>query len=62
MAHKAIGMEPRVGAMLGSYGRCLRLRDQRLSPVASVQATDNPELKAVAAEDRDMLARSVRAA
>ena len=46
MAQKAIGIEPRVGA---------------IDPVASMQAIENAELTAVAGEVRDLLAKAVEA-
>lgn len=66
MAHKAIGMEPRVGAML-PCNVILRAVDggveiSAIDPVASMQAIDNAQLKSVAAEVRDMLADAVEAA
>jgi len=66
MAHKAIGFEPRVGAML-PCNVILRQVDNgveisAIDPVASMQAIDNPELLSVAAEVRDMLKEVVRVA
>lgn len=66
MAHKAIGMEPRVGAML-PCNVILRQTDDgveisTVDPVASMQAIDNAELKTVAGEVRDMLAEAVEGA
>lgn len=66
MAHKAIGMEPRVGAML-PCNVILRAVDDgieisAIDPVASMQAIDNDELKAVAGEVRDMLRKAVASA
>lgn len=65
MAHQAIGMEPRVGAMLPCN---VILREveggvavSAIDPVASMQAIDNAALKAVAGEVRTMLARVVAA-
>lgn len=65
MAHQAIGMEPRVGAMLPCN---VILREveggvavSAIDPVASMQAIDNATLKAVAGEVRAMLARVVAA-
>lgn len=65
MAHKAIGMEPRVGAML-PCNVILRAVDggvevSAIDPEASMQAIDNPELHAVAGQVRDMLAEAVAA-
>ncbi|HSM41953.1 MAG TPA: DUF302 domain-containing protein [Afifellaceae bacterium] len=66
MAYKAIGMEPRVGAML-PCNVILRAVDggveiSAIDPVASMQAIDNDELKLVAGEVRAMLAEAVEAA
>ncbi len=63
MAHQAIGIEPRVGAMLPCN---VILREVKggvevsaIDPVASMQAIDNAELTAVAGEVRDLLAKAV---
>ncbi len=66
MAHKAIGIEPRVGAML-PCNVILRQTDSgvqvsAVDPVASMQGIDNSALTSVAAEVRDMLAEAVHAA
>lgn len=66
MAHKAILMEPQVGAML-PCNVILRQVDHgieisAIDPVASMQAIDNDELHAVAGQVRDMLAEAVHAA
>lgn len=65
MAHQAIGIEPRVGAMLPCN---VILRDveggvevSAIDPVASMQAIANAELTAVAGKVRDLLAKSVAA-
>ncbi len=65
MAHQAIGMEPRVGAMLPCN---VILREvtggvevSAIDPVASMQAIGNPELTAVAGQVRDLLAKAVDA-
>lgn len=63
MAHQAIGIEPRVGAML-PCNVILREVDagvevSAVDPVASMQAIDNAALKSVAGEVREMLARVV---
>ena len=60
MAHQAIGMEPRVGAML-PCNVILRQIDadvevSAIDPVASMMAIDNDQLKVVAAEVRKLLA------
>ena len=65
MAHQAIGIEPRVGAML-PCNVILRAVDggvevSAIDPVASMQAIDNPELHAVAGQVRDLLAKAVAA-
>ena len=66
MAHKAIGMEPRVGAMLPCN---VVLREvagdteiSAIDPVASMQAIDNDQLHKVAGEVRDMMCAAVDAA
>ena len=64
MAHAAIGMEPRVGAML-PCNVILRqvpggVEVSAIDPVASMQAIDNSELKRVAGEVRDMLGKAVQ--
>jgi len=65
MAYQAIGMEPRVGAMLPCN---VILREvpggvevSAIDPVASMQAIENPELHAVAGQVREMLAKVVAA-
>jgi len=65
MAHQAIGMEPRVGAMLPCN---VILREvtggvevSAIDPVASMQAIGNPELTAVAGQVRDLLTKAVDA-
>ncbi len=63
MAHQAIGMEPRVGAML-PCNVILRevaggIEVSAIDPVASMQAIDNTGLKEVAAEVREMLDKVV---
>ncbi|TYB86127.1 DUF302 domain-containing protein [Oceaniovalibus sp. ACAM 378] len=65
MAYQAIGIEPRVGAML-PCNVILREVDggveiSAVDPVASMQAIDNAELTAVAGEVRDLLAKAVEA-
>ncbi|MGX9350056.1 DUF302 domain-containing protein [Shimia sp. W99] len=60
MAFEAIGLEPRVGAML-PCNVILREVDggtevSAIDPVASMSAIDNPDLHAVAGQVRDMLA------
>ncbi len=65
MAYQAIGMEPRVGAML-PCNVIIRAVDggvevSAIDPVASMQAIDNPALHAVAGQVRDLLAQAVKA-
>jgi uncharacterized protein (DUF302 family) len=59
MAHQAIGMEPKIGAML-PCNVILReveggIQVSAIDPLASMQAIDNDDLKAVAGQVRDML-------
>ncbi|OUS06277.1 hypothetical protein A9Q96_09880 [Rhodobacterales bacterium 52_120_T64] len=66
MAYHAIGVEPRVGAML-PCNVILRsvnggIEISAIDPVASMQAIENSELKAVAGQVRDMLGAAVKAA
>lgn len=65
MAHQAIAMEPRIGAMLPCNVILRQLGDtvqiSAIDPVASMQAIDNDELKRVAGQVRDMLAEVVKA-
>ncbi len=66
MAFKAIGMEPRIGAML-PCNVILRSVDDgteisAVNPVASMAAVDNPELIGLAGQVRDMLNKAVDAA
>ena len=65
MAYEAIGMEPRVGAML-PCNVILREVDggvevSAVNPMASMQAIDNPHLHAVAAQVRELLTEAVAA-
>jgi uncharacterized protein (DUF302 family) len=65
MAHRAIGIEPRVGAML-PCNVILREVDggievSAIDPVASMQAIDNDRLKGVAREVRDLLRKAISA-
>ena len=66
MAYKAIEMEPRVGAMLPCNVILRQVEDgveiSAIDPVASMQAINNTDLKAVASEVRDMLRSAVDAA
>ena len=64
MAHQAIGIEPRVGAML-PCNVILRETDDGIEvsavdPVASMQAIGNPQLQALAGQVRDLLAKALR--
>lgn len=59
MAHQAIGMEPKIGAML-PCNVILReveggIQVSAIDPLASMQAIENDDLKAVAGQVRDML-------
>ena len=63
MAHQAIGMEPRVGAML-PCNVILRAVEggvevSAIDPLASMAAIDNEDLKSVAGQVRDMLTEVV---
>lgn len=63
LAHKAIGIEPRVGAML-PCNVILRQVDggteiSAIDPVASMLAIDNQQLHEVAGEVRDLLRKAV---
>jgi len=65
MAFEAIGMEPRVGAML-PCNVILRQTDDgvevsAIDPVASMQAIPNDKLKSVAGQVRDMLQQAIDA-
>lgn len=65
MAWEAIGLEPRVGAML-PCNVIIRETPQgvevsAIDPVSSMTAIDNEELKQVAGEVRDMLSQVVTA-
>jgi uncharacterized protein (DUF302 family) len=63
MAYQAIGIEPRVGAML-PCNVILRETDDGIEvsavdPVASMQAIENAQLHAVAGQVRDLLAKAL---
>ncbi len=63
MAHQAIGMEPKIGAML-PCNVILRAVDggievSAVDPLESMAAIDNDELKSVAGQVRDMLSQVV---
>lgn len=63
MAQKAIGIEPRVGAMLPCNVILREIGDDveisAIDPVASMQAIDNDQLHQIASEVRDMLRDAV---
>ena len=65
MAHQAIAMEPRVGAMLPCNVILREVEDgievSAIDPVASMQAIENAELTAVASDVRDLLAKAIEA-
>lgn len=65
MAYGAIGIEPRVGAMLPCNVILRQVEDgvevSAIDPVASMQAIDNAELTAVAGQVRDLLAKAIEA-
>ena len=65
MAYQAIGIEPRVGAMLPCNVILREVEDgvevSAIDPVASMQAIENADLTAVAGEVRDLLAKAVEA-
>lgn len=66
MAHQAIGLEPRIGAML-PCNVILRQVDggtevSAIDPVASMAAVENRGLHEVAGEVRDMLRTAIEAA
>ncbi|KCZ87349.1 DUF302 domain-containing protein [Hyphomonas johnsonii] len=65
MAYRAIGIEPRVGAMLPCNVILRQVGDNvevsAVDPVASMQAIDNNELKRVAGDVRDLLADAIAA-
>jgi uncharacterized protein (DUF302 family) len=63
MAHRAIGIEPRVGAMLPCNVIVRQVEGgvevSAIDPVASMTAIDNQELKRLAGEVRDLLGKAV---
>jgi uncharacterized protein (DUF302 family) len=63
MAHRAIGIEPRVGAMLPCNVIARQVEGgvevSAIDPVASMTAIDNQELKRLAGEVRDLLGKAV---
>jgi len=64
MAHRAIGMEPRIGAMLPCNVILRQLGSgvevSAIDPLASMQAIENDELKSVASQVRSLLAEVVK--
>ena len=64
-AQQAIGIEPRVGAMLPCNVILREVAEgvevSAIDPVASMQGIDNAELKAVAEQVRDLLVKAVKA-
>lgn len=66
VAHKAIGLEPRIGAMLPCNVILRQMKDgtevSAIDPVASMAAVENNELHAVAGEVRDMLRAAIDSA
>lgn len=64
MALQAIGLEPRVGAMLPCNVILRKVDDgvqvSAIDPAASMQAIDNDELKKIALQVRDMLNDAVQ--
>ena len=65
MAHKAIGIEPRVGAMLPCNVILREVKNgtevSAIDPVASMQAIDNDQLHKVAIVVREMMREAVDA-
>ena len=65
MAHQAIGLEPRVGAMLPCNVIMREVTGgvevSAIDPVASMQAINNSALHAVAGQVRELLAKAVSA-
>jgi len=65
MAHQAIGLEPRVGAMLPCNVIMREVTGgvevSAIDPVASMQAINNSALHAVAGQVRELLAKAVAA-
>ena len=65
MAFQAIGIEPRVGAMLPCNVILREVEDgievSAIDPVASMQAINNAELTAIAGEVRDLLTKAITA-
>ena len=64
MAHQAIGMEPKIGAML-PCNVILRAVEggvevSAVDPAASMQAIDNDELQSIAGQVREMLSTVVQ--
>jgi uncharacterized protein (DUF302 family) len=65
MAYSAIGMEPRVGAILPCNVILREIEGgvevSGINPVASIQAIENADLTAIAGEVRDLRANAVEA-
>ncbi|MDQ2640012.1 MAG: DUF302 domain-containing protein [Pseudomonadota bacterium] len=65
MAHQAIGIEPRVGAMLPCNVILRKVEGgievSAIDPVASMQAIENPDLIRVAGQVRSLLSDAVAA-
>ncbi len=65
MAHQAIGIKPRVGAMLPCNVILREVADgvevSAIDPIASMQSINNAELKSVAGEVRKLLSMAVAA-
>jgi len=65
MAHKAIGMEPRIGAMLPCNVILRKVAGgvevSAIDPAASMAAVDNDDLKSVAGQVGTMLSKAVDA-
>ena len=64
MAHQAIGMEPKIGAML-PCNVILRAVEggvevSAVDPAASMQAIDNDELQSIASQVREMLSTVIQ--
>ncbi|MCK9517131.1 MAG: DUF302 domain-containing protein [Ottowia sp.] len=64
IAHQALGLEPRVGAMLPCNVILREVDDgvevSAIDPVASMQAIDNADLMRIAGQVRDLLAGVVK--
>lgn len=64
IAHQALGLEPRVGAMLPCNVILREVDDgvevSAIDPVASMQTIDNADLMRIAGQVRDLLAGVVK--